>query len=119
MLTVRIHYDDIYCAFQTNRMVSLIHRGCVEFDAIMMHIPAGAKPGVFDITASEFRGFDYRQHQQHQPVAVLKIDAYRNEPGDGAGDKTYAATTRIICFYEGDTAHVLDCGTTLFEFPRK
>jgi hypothetical protein len=46
------------------------------------------------------------------PVAALYLNPYLE--ADALGELVDA---RVICLYDGDTAHVIDSGVTLFEWP--
>lgn len=116
MLTVRLQLNGVLSAFQTNRMVSLLLPGHEEFDAVMASLPNSEVPGVFDICANQYSPVLPREDVQGRPLAMVKIDHGRNEPGDTCGDRAYGDSTRFISLYRGDTAIVLDSGAKLIEW---
>lgn len=116
MLTVRLQLNGVLSAFQTNRMVSLLLPGDAEFDAVMVSLPDSEVPGVFDICANQYSPVMPRESVQGRPLAMVKIDHGRNEPGDTSGDSSYGDGNRFISLYENDSAIVLDSGAKLFEW---
>ncbi|WP_368750140.1 hypothetical protein [Klebsiella aerogenes] len=113
MLTIRLKQNGVLRAFQTNRVVKLLPAADEEYKSIM-HLIDVPQPGDVMMVDGVPRVLTTRDPSLSYPSAAVylsqRVDVLSS---DSFGD------ARIICLYEGDSAHVIDSGVTLFEWPAK